>query len=148
MLLCRLPFPIAHAPVADPSGAGGATPLDRLLATLDADAVQRLRQLDPTGAAGLLPRVLKAFEGSLQRLLVDLHEARSSGDWSKVRHVTHTLKSSSASVGALELSRSCAEIEARIRQEQVDGLTPWLDGMVVESERLLALLGPALAGRT
>jgi HPt (histidine-containing phosphotransfer) domain-containing protein len=146
MLLRRLPVPIAQAPATDPSGAGTAAPLDRLLAALDADAVQRLRQLDPTGAAGLLPRVLKAFEGSLQRLLVDLQQARAEGDWSKVRHVTHTLKSSSASVGALALSHSCAEIEARIRQEQVDGLAPLLDGMVTESERLLALLGPALVG--
>jgi HPt (histidine-containing phosphotransfer) domain-containing protein len=33
-----------------------------------------------------------------------------------VARVAHTLKSSSASVGALELSRTCAEIEVRLRE--------------------------------
>jgi HPt (histidine-containing phosphotransfer) domain-containing protein len=62
-----------------------------------------------------------------------------------MRHVAHTLKSSAASVGALELSRLCAEIERRIRQDDTDGLDPLLDGMVAESERVLAALKPAIA---
>ena len=39
-----------------------------------------------------------------------------------VRQVVHTLKSSSASIGALRLSRLCAEIETAIRQDAMDGV--------------------------
>jgi HPt (histidine-containing phosphotransfer) domain-containing protein len=61
-----------------------------------------------------------------------------------MRHVAHTLKSSSASVGALDLSRLCADIERRIRQDETEGLESLLDGMVTESDRVLAVLKPAL----
>jgi len=115
-----------------------------LLATLDAESVGRLRELDPTGASGLLLRVLRAFDGSLQRLLQQLQDARGAGDFASMRHVAHTLKSSSASVGALHLSKLCADIESRVRQGQTEGLEPLLDGMVSESTRLLAVLKPVL----
>jgi PAS domain S-box-containing protein len=126
------------APGADPEG------LDAVKQVLDEQALQRLRELDPTGANGLLARVLKAFEGSLQRLLQQLQDARGSADHAAMRHVAHTLKSSAASVGAMELSKLCAEIERRIRQEEIDGLETLLDGMVTESHRVLAVLKPAL----
>ena len=111
---------------------------------LDEQALERLRELDPQGTNGLIKRVLKAFEGSLQRLLVQLQDARRQGDHAAIRHVAHTLKSSSASVGALELSRLCAEIERRIRQDETQDLDTPLDGMIAESGRVLAVLTPAL----
>jgi CheY-like chemotaxis protein len=125
-------------PAAAPDALGALTQV------LDAQALERLRELDPTGANGLLARVLKAFEGSLQRLLQQLQDARGVEDLSSVRHVAHTLKSSAASVGALELSKLCADIERSIRQEETEGLDGLLDGMVAESARLLAALKPAL----
>ena len=129
------------------SSAAPAAPADRMAAliqVLDAQALDRLRELDPNGANGLLARVLKAFEGSLQRLLQQLQDARGTADHAAMRHVAHTLKSSSASVGALELSRLCADIERRIRQDETEDLETLLDGMVAESGRLLAALKPVL----
>jgi PAS domain S-box-containing protein len=125
-----------------PAELGAAQPL---VAVLDPQALDRLRELDPTGANGLLQRVLKAFEASLQRLLQQLRDARQPADYATMRHVAHTLKSSSASVGALELSRLCAEIERRVRQDDTEGLDGLLDGMVAESDRVLAALHSALA---
>jgi HPt (histidine-containing phosphotransfer) domain-containing protein len=130
------------APAASAAVPDGAAALEGVL---DAQALDRLRELDPTGASGLLQRVLKAFDASLQRLLQQLNDARHPTDHAAMRHVAHTLKSSAASVGALELSRLCAEIERRIRQDDTDGLDGLLDGMVSESERVLAALKPAIA---
>ena len=79
---------------------------------LDVDALDRLRELDPSGKSRLLERVLRAFESSASRLAQQFGEARNSDDMQGIRHVVHTLKSSSASIGALELARLCAEIEA------------------------------------
>ena len=75
---------------------------------------------------------------SLQRLLPQSTQALERGDHEAVRHVVHTLKSSSASVGALELSRCCSEIENRLRAHQVEGLDRMLSGLNAEGERVLA----------
>ena len=96
---------------------------------LDEAALQRLRDLDPGGQNRLLERVLCAFESSILRLGPQLAEARQRNDMAAVRHVAHTLKSSSASIGALDLSRLCAEIETAVRQEALEGLAALLDDM-------------------
>ncbi len=94
---------------------------------LDEAALQRLRDLDPGGKSHLLERVLRAFESSVTRLGAQLVEARATNDMQSVRHAVHTLKSSSASIGAMRLSRLCAEIEAAVRQEAFADLPPLLD---------------------
>jgi HPt (histidine-containing phosphotransfer) domain-containing protein len=113
---------------------------------LDPDALERLRELDPGGQNQLLTRVLRAFDTSARRLAQQLADARTRDDMQGVRHVAHTLKSSSASVGALALARICAEIEASIRNEALAGLGERLDAMDRELNAVLqavkSLLGP------
>lgn len=101
-------------------------------APLDPETIRRLRELDPGGDNKLLERVVTAFSNSLERLLPELARARSAtpADLTVVRHVSHTLKSSSASLGALGLSARCAEIEAMARDGRSDGLSEQLDAML------------------
>jgi HPt (histidine-containing phosphotransfer) domain-containing protein len=89
---------------------------------LDSASLNNLRELDPTGKAGLLVRVVQAFDTSALRLMPQLDLAVQTVDMAGVRHVAHTLKSSSASVGALTLSRCCAELEAQARELRTEGL--------------------------
>ena len=96
---------------------------------LDPDALARLTALDPKGENKLLERVLRAFQTSAARLMPQLEAARLSGDRATVRLVAHTLKSSSASIGALELSQVCGQVEALIRAESADDLEPLLHTM-------------------
>lgn len=87
---------------------------------LDAIALARLRELDPDGRQGVVERVMRAFQGALQRMLAQLVAEAARGDDADLALVTglaHTLKSSSASVGAMELARTCAEVERRLRNE-------------------------------
>jgi histidine phosphotransfer protein HptB len=123
-------WPAANAEAT--AGAGGGAGL------LDAQALARLRELDPGGKAGLLDRVLNTYTQSLGRLLDQLRAARGAGDGAAIRHVAHTLKSSSASVGALELSALCADVEARLRDDHLQGLEAQLDRLLAEGERILA----------
>jgi HPt (histidine-containing phosphotransfer) domain-containing protein len=109
---------------------------------LDEEALQRLRELDPSGQNHLLERVLRAFESSVLRLAPQLRDARQRGDMQAIRHVAHTLKSSSASVGALRLSRLCAEIEAVVRQEAPEGLPTLLDDVDREFHIVLQAVQP------
>ena len=72
-------------------------------------------------------------------------QALEHGDHEAVRHVVHTLKSSSASVGALELSRCCSEIENRLRAQQTDGLARCWRALNTEGQRVLAAVRALLA---
>ena len=107
---------------------------------MDAAALDRLRELDPQGHNGLLERVVKAFQDSLARLMPQLRDALAAGDAKGVRHVAHTLKSSSASIGALRLSRLCAELEAAVRGGESEGLRERVDALGSEVD----IVKPAL----
>ena len=114
-------------------------------AVLDADALARLRELDPHGKSRLLERVLRAFESSAFRLANQFREARAAGDMQGIRHVVHTLKSSSASIGAVALARLCAEIETSIRAEAFAALPDRLDAMDRELAAVLQAVAPMLS---
>jgi HPt (histidine-containing phosphotransfer) domain-containing protein len=107
---------------------------------LDANAIARMQLLDPNGSAGLVPRVLALYTQSLQRLPEQLRTARQEADLQGQHRVVHTLRSSSASVGALKVSDLCADIERRLRDGVLDGLGARLDELIAEGERVLAAL--------
>ncbi len=113
---------------------------------LDAETLRRLRELDPSGGNKLLERVVAAFSNSLERLLPELDRARHATppDLVAVRQVSHTLKSSSASLGALALSARCAEIEALARDGRSDGLSEQLDAMLADIHLVRAALAALL----
>lgn len=119
--------PAVPLPPADPAGA----------AVLDAAALDRLRELDPRGDNKLIQRVMQAFETSVARLLPQLHEAERQGDPGTIRHVVHTLKASSASIGALLLSQQCADIETRIRLGEDEGMDTRLAEVYTEIDKVL-----------
>lgn len=115
-------------------------------ALLDPEAIRRLRELDPSGGNKLLERVVAAFSNSLERLLPDLARAREGAtpDLAVVRHVSHTLKSSSASLGAMTLSARCADIENMARDGRVDGLSEQLDAMLQDIQQVRTALAALL----
>ncbi|MCW5634711.1 MAG: Hpt domain-containing protein [Rubrivivax sp.] len=83
---------------------------------LDEGALARLRELDPDGQRGVVSRVLTAYETALLRQLDQLREHLPAPRTDALAMLAHTLKSSSASVGALALARACEALEQRVRQ--------------------------------
>jgi len=138
----------AHLPPGAimPSATPPTSP-ERSAGCLDEASLQRLRDLDPSGSNQLLPRVINAFVKSLDKLLPDLQRAREAGmDLAAIRHVAHTLKSSSASLGALQLSRHCADIETMARNGQTEGLDKLIDAMHDEAGLVRHALEALLTG--
>lgn len=113
---------------------------------LDPEAIRRLRELDPSGGNKLLERVVAAFSTSLDRLLPELARAREGDtlDLAAVRHVSHTLKSSSASLGAMALSARCADIETQAREGRREGLSEQLDAMLQDIQQVRTALAALL----
>ncbi|MBX3623086.1 MAG: Hpt domain-containing protein, partial [Rhizobacter sp.] len=101
---------------------------------LDAGALERLRELDPSGENHLMERVVSAFESSVGRLMPQLEDALNGNELGGIRHVAHTLKSSSASIGAMKLSRMCSDLETRARNEQSDGMAERIAQLQAEVE--------------
>jgi histidine phosphotransfer protein HptB len=105
-------------------------------AVLDAQALAGLSMLDPTGANKLVERVLSTYQGSLGRLMQQMSDARQRGDHAGIRMAAHTLKSSSASIGALDLSRLCASAEQAVREGQLDAVPRLVDDLQAEARRV------------
>ncbi|MCK9684577.1 Hpt domain-containing protein [Scleromatobacter humisilvae] len=103
---------------------------------LDAACMAELRALDPDGKAQLVKRVLATYQTSLAKLVAQLQLARTEGAWDQVSRVAHTLKSSSASIGALALSALCAEIERLLRAGDSNGAQPLIDQFQAEVQRV------------
>jgi len=119
----------------------GATPV------LDPAALARLTELDPSGENHLLERVLRAFQTSVARLRPQADAARLQGDRAGLRLVAHTLKSSSASIGAMHLSQLCAQIETAIRLESGGDLEPQLDALGEALDSVLLAIAHLLKDR-
>lgn len=79
--------------------------------TLAPQALQTLRSLSPGHEGEFMRRVLRTYRQSLDRYLADIERGLASGDLAVVRLSAHSLKSSSAQVGALEFSDRCAALE-------------------------------------
>ena len=105
-------------------------------AVLDAQALAGLTMLDPTGANRLVQRVLSTYDTSLARLLQQIDEGQQRADAAAVRLAAHTLKSSSASIGALDLSRLCAAAEQAIRDGNLDAVPSIVQGLQAEARRV------------
>ena len=150
MLSPQSPSPLA----AESTGAAAivgidvaAPPRDERPSALDPQALARLAELDPKGRNHLLARVLTAFQTSVARLRPQAVAARSSGDRATLRLVAHTLKSSSASIGAMQLSQLCARIETAIRLDTDDGLQADLDALGGALDDVLQAIEPLVKER-
>lgn len=110
-----LPALSANAPA--PTAADAAAP------ALD---LSRLLELDPTGHNGLVVRVLATYQASFQDLMARLQRAAEAQDQAAFFLAVHTLKSSSAYVGADGLAQACAEVERTVRDQPTTALRPQL----------------------
>lgn len=144
--------PVQHVQPSSPASESvdNATPSAVVQqGVLNPEAIRRLRELDPTGESQLLTRVFQAFETSLNRLLPQLEQARGTADAAGVRLVAHTLKSSSATIGALQLSKVCAEVETMAQELRLDAATSGIDLILSEAQAVrIALRNLTAAGPT
>lgn len=132
------PQPTPAAPLNVDAGPLG-------VATLDEAALARLGELDPAGSSGLVGRVLNTYALSLARLADEFTRARAEGEHEVMRRVAHTLKSSSASIGAVEFAALCAQVEAATREPESAASSALIDALLIESHRVARAVQARLA---
>jgi HPt (histidine-containing phosphotransfer) domain-containing protein len=114
---------------------------------IDLPTLGQLSQLDPTGAHGIVQRVLATYERSLGRSIAEFETAEAERDTAAIGRLAHTLRSSSASVGALVLSGHCKAVENLVRDGQLERLPAALQALQNESVRVRAAVAAMLVDR-
>jgi CheY-like chemotaxis protein/HPt (histidine-containing phosphotransfer) domain-containing protein len=114
------PAAIEPPPSPSPSPPTGtpAADLDRE-SSIDRSVLDKIRALERGGAAGLLARVVELYLRGTPPLIEQMRQAIDANDEGALRVAAHTLKSSSANVGAMKLNGLCKELESQARQGQV-----------------------------
>ena len=115
-------------------------------AAINAQALDNIRALRPGQGGALLKRVLQAFLADTPRHLAAARAALalSGGGTETLRRTAHSLKSSSANVGADALAALCKELELLAGAGLSDGAHPLLSSMEREFDAVRQSLGAIL----
>ena len=89
---------------------------------IDPRALEALRELGGADEPDLLLQLIEIYLGDAPRRLAEIRTALVGGDWDTLERASHSLKSSSASIGAQLLASCCSQIEEIARQRRPDGL--------------------------
>jgi two-component system sensor histidine kinase/response regulator len=83
--------------------------------TLDHSAIEAVRQLDPDGNDRLLSRLIALYRDDSSQLIADIDNGLKVGDSEAIARAAHTLKSSSANLGATSVAAIARQIEHAAR---------------------------------
>ena len=124
------------APASPRSPAGSA---------LDEQALKQIRALHKPGGPDLLKRIVALYLTNSRALIDSLRAAIISSDAAAVLQAAHSLKSSSANVGATDLTKLCAALEAAAKAGKLASGLGTLDRIVAEHNRVLLALSTQIA---
>jgi HPt (histidine-containing phosphotransfer) domain-containing protein len=91
----------------------------RSAAPIDPNVIEGLRELGGTDEPELLGELIELFLGDAPRRIEELERGLRTGDLDLLERASHTLKSSSANIGALGLSELCRRIERCARERSL-----------------------------
>ncbi|MEQ8963835.1 MAG: Hpt domain-containing protein, partial [Coleofasciculus sp. C2-GNP5-27] len=94
-------------------------PAPRREAALDLEVLQALRETLGEGASACLAQLIKVFLTETPALIQGMETAIIQGDATGLEESAHTLKSSSASLGAIPFSEYCEKLERMGENEQL-----------------------------
>ena len=107
--------------------------------TIDPHALKAIVSLQRPGKSDLLNKIVKLFKSESPKSIAALQQGLDMADLKAVRNAAHTLKSSSAYVGASLLSERCRDLETAAREENLlecivlgDGVDALFESSVAE----------------
>lgn len=108
--------------------------------SLDAKALQIIRDMAGEGAEEVLAQVIDAYLEDAPKLLQAIAGALALKDAQTLHRSAHTLKSSSTILGATHLGNLCKELEAIAQTGTIQDREPKLSHLEAEYERVKAAL--------
>ncbi len=110
--------------VEPPVASGAAPPPGPAVAVadplLEPGPLAKIRALQRPGQPSLLGKIIGLYLASSPPLLQALREAVSQGDAVALTEAAHSLKSSSANLGATRLAALCKDLEQRGREQRLE----------------------------
>ena len=113
-------------------------------ALINRQALENIRALSASNGDALLERVLQAYLDDTPVHLRTIKSAIDSGSTVQMRKAAHSLKSSSANVGADALAQRCREMEQLGRNDTTAGAAALLDEMERSFQAVRQALGAIL----
>ncbi len=111
--------------------------------TLDLAAIDKIRAITGARGGALLQRVVAQFAATSSPLVAAMREKAADGDTDGVWRAAHSLKSSSAAVGAAVVAARCNHIETAAREDRIlptDSVLTGLDDELAAATRDLQAL--------
>ncbi len=109
-------------------------------ALLEPDALQQLHDLGVTSGRDILGKAIGHFRRQAPIDVAALRKAQTENDRETLRCISHSLKSGSANLGAMVLSRHCAELEALAAQGDLSEVPDLLNAIETHLSRVLTAL--------
>jgi CheY-like chemotaxis protein/HPt (histidine-containing phosphotransfer) domain-containing protein/anti-sigma regulatory factor (Ser/Thr protein kinase) len=103
-----------------------------LSSAIDRKIIEQIKSLTTDGEPDLLGRILTTYLSETQKLLDKLIEDFKQADAEAVKKTAHSLKSSSAHVGAVKLSSLFKEIEAKAKERSLDDINEMVAALTQE----------------
>jgi len=107
---------------------------------LDTSILEKIRAMETEQSPNIVVRLIQMFQEDSPRTIHAIHEAVANTDPESARRALHTLKSSSANLGAHTLSELSTKMEQMARDNDMDKLAETLIDLRCEYERVLQAL--------
>jgi CheY-like chemotaxis protein len=109
-------------------------------ASINRQALEEIRQLDPDKGDEILREIVVAFCASSTNLILQLRSAVFEGDTSNIEHIAHSLKGASAQIGAVVLASLCENIIFDAKKDDISNAQTLLEQSAVEHVAVIAAL--------
>lgn len=110
---------------------------------IDPRVLDELRELGGDDDPGLLLELIDLFLADAPRQLEEMSRGFATNDARLLERAAHTLKSSSANLGAMTLSSLCKRMEEIARENELAGVRPLLHESQQHWPRVVAALRAA-----
>jgi HPt (histidine-containing phosphotransfer) domain-containing protein len=110
------------------------------LPTIDPDAIANLRDLNPGDGGEFLREIIGIYIEDTPKRLADLRTCLASGDVPTFTRAAHTVKGSSANVGALALKAIAERLELVSRKDGLSAVGTLIEDCEAEFGRVAAEL--------
>jgi CheY-like chemotaxis protein/HPt (histidine-containing phosphotransfer) domain-containing protein len=120
---------------AEPKPPPPLAPEPALSPAVDAAALEALRALQAPGMLDIRERVIGLYLEQTPQQLEELRAALTRRDHPVLKRAAHTIKSSSANVGAMRLSTLCGELEGVVGAQKAIDFSPRVEAIEAEYGR-------------
>jgi HPt (histidine-containing phosphotransfer) domain-containing protein len=98
------------------------------------------------GDVAFLAELIATYRVDGAARIADMRAALAAGAAAELQRAAHTLKGSSATLGAVHLADLCREVEYRARDAALDGLAAPIEDIATEFESVVAGLDERVRG--